>query len=276
MIHAEKFHKWLAQPDLITEADYAAASEVLSKYPYFIPGRYIESIAQGRKEGITPELLSRLYMYRGNWLMLYKMMGQQPEEQPAVIAPETEFFEKKVLQELKVEDVVVPQLEVPEEDPLVVPVFTEDYFLHQGIRVSETIVEAEEFVEENNAGDEHEKSLMVVRSFAEWLAFFKRKSEKEREEEDGKRALKSMWQKEKLAAAIEEESDEIPDDVFNMAVSSISREEGLISESLAEILVRQGKHEKAIEMYRKLSLRNPQKNAYFVGRIEQIQKNMKS
>ena len=88
--------------------------------------------------------------------------------------------------------------------------------------------------------------------------------------EDIKKAVRAMWQKEKLAAALEEENDEIPENVFEMAVNSIAKEEGLASESLAEIYEKQGKHDQAIEMYKKLSLRNPQKNAYFAARIEEI------
>jgi pentatricopeptide repeat protein len=61
-----------------------------------------------------------------------------------------------------------------------------------------------------------------------------------------------------------------------MAVNSITQEEGLVSESLAEIHVKQGKYDKAIDMYRKLSLRNPQKNAYFARRIEEILKEKQS
>ena len=85
-----------------------------------------------------------------------------------------------------------------------------------------------------------------------------------------------MWQKEKLAAAIEEENEEIPENVFEMAVNSITKEDGLASEPLAEIYIKQGKPDKAIDIYRKLSLRNPQKSAYFALKIEGILKEKKS
>lgn len=153
------------------------------------------------------------------------------------------------------------------EDQLIQPIFTEDYFLHQGFQISDRIGEAP-----TDLRDVTDKSLMVVMTFTEWLNYFKAKKERAKQEEEEQRALKTMWQKEKLAAALEEENDEIPENVFEMAVNSIAHEEGLASESLAEILVKQGKYEKAIEMYRKLSLRTPQKKAYFAGRIEQISK----
>ena len=117
---------------------------------------------------------------------------------------------------------------------------------------------------------------MVMMSFSEWLLHFKTRTQKEKEEREDQKALKTMWQKEKLAAALEEENEEIPENVFEMAVNSITREEGLLSEALADVYEKQGKHEKAIDMYRKLSLRNPQKNTYFARKIEKILKEKES
>ena len=160
-------------------------------------------------------------------------------------------------------------------DRLILPVYTEDYFRHQGIQVSNDL--PADIIEEINppastATEEEDKSLMVMMSFSEWLLHFKTRTQKEKEERDDQKALKTMWQKEKLAAALEEENEEIPENVFEMAVNSITKEEGLVSEALADVYEKQGKHEKAIDMYRKLSLRNPQKNAYFARKIENILK----
>jgi hypothetical protein len=46
----------------------------------------------------------------------------------------------------------------------------------------------------------------------------------------------------------------------------------IISETLANILIRQGKKEKAIEVYRKLIWKFPQKKAYFAAQIEELKK----
>lgn len=163
-----------------------------------------------------------------------------------------------------------------DHDPLIFPIYTKDYFLQQGEKVSEEI--PLEISELKDAGEmsEEDKSLMVVMSFSEWLLHFKNTSEKQKEETKDQKALKTMWQKEKLAAAMEEENEEIPETVFEMAVNSISKEEGLVSESLADIYIKQGKYDKAIEMYRKLSLRNPQKSAYFARKIEEALKDKQS
>jgi tetratricopeptide (TPR) repeat protein len=146
----------------------------------------------------------------------------------------------------------------------------QDYFSSQGINVSNDIPA---FAAENNNEDTQvDKSLMVVMSFAEWLQFLQRKTKKEQEEEEDKRALKALWQKQKMAEAIEEENDEIPATVFEMAVNSISREDGIVSESMAVVYEKQGKIAEAINIYKKLSLNNPEKSTYFAEKIENLQK----
>lgn len=119
--------------------------------------------------------------------------------------------------------------------------------------------------------DLREKSLMVMMSFTDWLNYYKIKQLKEKEEAESKKALNASWQKEKLAAAVEEDvEDEVPEAVFKQAMASISTETGIISESLAKLLAEQGKTDRAIAMYKKLSLRNPEKSSYFARLIEQL------
>lgn len=163
-----------------------------------------------------------------------------------------------------------------DEKPLISPVYTEDYFLQQGEKISVELPSEISSLKPVENKATIAKSLMVMMSFSEWLLHFKNTAEKQIEETKDQKALKTMWQKEKLAAAIEEENEEIPENVFEMAVNSITKEDGLASESLAEIYIKQGKYDKAMDMYRKLSLRNPQKNAYFALKIEEILKEKQS
>jgi hypothetical protein len=47
----------------------------------------------------------------------------------------------------------------------------------------------------------------------------------------------------------------------------------VLTETWAEVLVKQGKTQNALEVYRKLSLLNHDKSAYFAARIEQLNVN---
>ena len=47
----------------------------------------------------------------------------------------------------------------------------------------------------------------------------------------------------------------------------------LVNESFAKILLKQGKTDKAIEIYEKLILKNPEKKAYFAAKIDELREN---
>jgi hypothetical protein len=58
----------------------------------------------------------------------------------------------------------------------------------------------------------------------------------------------------------------------DLSENSLIYNENIISETLAEILIKQGKKEKAIEVLKKLIWKFPQKKAYFAAQIEDLKK----
>jgi len=62
----------------------------------------------------------------------------------------------------------------------------------------------------------------------------------------------------------------------NMARKSVIEPDDLISETLANIYYAQGNLQRALQMYEKLSLKYPEKSAFFASQIEKIQKSLKS
>ncbi len=61
-----------------------------------------------------------------------------------------------------------------------------------------------------------------------------------------------------------------PDDQTDLSVRSTRTEPDLASESLAKILARQGKTERAIAVYERLMVKQPEKMAYFAAQIESL------
>jgi hypothetical protein len=68
-------------------------------------------------------------------------------------------------------------------------------------------------------------------------------------------------------------ADEGDVDVDIRTEAEIDDEDDIVSEELAEIYLLQGLKCEAIEIYRKLSLLNSEKSAYFAEKIEKIEKN---
>ncbi len=115
------------------------------------------------------------------------------------------------------------------------PYHTVDYFASQGIK----------FVPEEKPADRFGQQL---KSFTEWLKTMKRLPQTE-------------------AIKIPDVSSE--EKVQQLADHSISEGE-VVTETMAEVWLKQGNKQKAIETYNKLSLLNPGKSAYFASLIEQL------
>jgi hypothetical protein len=136
-----------------------------------------------------------------------------------------------------------PSLPAPEPPPaspapelVFEPFHTIDYFASQGIRL--TIDE--------NPGDALGKQL---KSFTDWLKVMRRLPQKDRE-------------------------TAVPDRVAEQAVQDFAahsiQSKDILTETMAEVLIKQGMRDRARAIYEKLSLLNPDKKAYFAAKIEQL------
>jgi len=117
------------------------------------------------------------------------------------------------------------------------PYHTVDYFASQGIKLSQEEAPADRFGKQ-------------LKSFTEWLKTMKRLPD----------------------ASIDKNIDTTSEHkVQNLAEHSIQNTE-IVTETMAEVWLKQGNIEKAVEVYNKLSLQNPGKRAYFAAKIDQLKK----
>ncbi|MCC7029748.1 MAG: hypothetical protein IT257_05530 [Chitinophagaceae bacterium] len=229
-------------------------SVLAKQYPYSAPLRFAGFKA---KKEISNDDIAQLAIFKGDpYLFACFVKGNSAKpEAPAGIAAVQE-------------DILTLINELPNSNPIEnIRVRKAESTANARTETTEPIIPQAEHADFSD--EKEDKSLMVMMSFTDWLFHFKNKTEREKQEEKEKKALKTSWQKEKLAMVSEEENEEIPEEIFKQAMDSIS-ENTVISESLAIILGKQGKTDKAVDMYKKLSLRNPEKNLYFADRIKEL------
>jgi hypothetical protein len=114
------------------------------------------------------------------------------------------------------------------------PLHTTDYFASQGIKLTDEPVS-------------NDKLGSQVKSFTEWL-----------------KSMKKIH-KENLPAG-----DEQTDKNIQQIAEGSNADAEVVTEAMADVLVKQDKRDKAIEVYQKLSLINPSKSAYFAAKIDTL------
>jgi hypothetical protein len=115
------------------------------------------------------------------------------------------------------------------------PFYTVDYFASQGIKIDLT-------------KQPQDKLTLQLRRFTDWLKQVKGQSPNPQD-------LGTDPELEKAIA--------------NIAKTSIAARE-IVTETMADVFIKQGKVDKAIQLYIKLSFLDPHKSAYFAHRIQQL------
>ena len=115
------------------------------------------------------------------------------------------------------------------------PLHTSDYFASLGIKFDEN-------------GKPVDKLGRQLKSFTDWLKTMK-----------------------KIHSEQLPSSSEQTDNIIQKLAEKSNTEGEVLTEAMAEVLFQQGKARKAIEVYKKLSLLDPSKSAYFAAKIGEIE-----
>ncbi len=145
-----------------------------------------------------------------------------------------ETITEKEIAPIKI-NINIPETNTGNADALTFePMHLVDYFASQGIKLSEEVQPTD-------------KLGMQLKSFTGWLKTMK-----------------------KIHVADTQASAGIADMVIQTLAAKSNTEGEVLTEAMAEVLLQQGKTEKAADLYKKLSLLNPSKIAYFAAKIEQL------
>lgn len=176
--------------------------------------------------------------------------GPQPEPvlEEDIVEPTLPEAAREAMEEVdranlleKESPIPIPSIRHVKDQPADLPIFepyhTIDYFASLGIKL-------------NNAVPS-DKLGRQLKSFTEWIRTMKR--------------LPESQLPENLADSGEARAIEA------LAAGSIEAKE-VLTETMAEVLVKQGNIPAALKVYRKLSLAHPDKSAYFADKIENLKK----
>lgn len=128
-----------------------------------------------------------------------------------------------------------PDAIMPDADlPLFEPLHTTDYFASQGIKISDEVLAADRLGHQ-------------LKSFTQWL-----------------KAMKKLHPNQMAQAG------EGADTNIQQLAEASNTADDILTEAMAHILIQQGRTDKAIEVYEKLSLQNPAKSVFFATQIENL------
>ena len=215
--------------------------EITNAHPYFSAASfYLLQQTPAGTEVFTKQAAKTTILFNNPYWLNFQL---QRSAKPAIttqIPPgnadnndDDDIVMEKEIEPMKFELKLPPESSNSNDDTLSFePMHLVDYFASQGIKLS---------------GEELTDKLgKQLKSFTEWLKTMK-----------------------KLPA--NDSSQAVMSDVSIQALAEKSnKEDDVITEPMAEVLAKQGKLSKAIELYQKLSLMNPSKSAYFAAKIEQL------
>jgi hypothetical protein len=172
MISNEQLHTYFNSSAAIESLDQQVLESLLVQYPYFVPAHYIKAkkayLENNRQ--LSTAIIDAVYPYVQNWIQFNHWLANDVSltiEDAATSIDEWSVEEEEALQAIIASEEKEPISSDITSD-LLQPVYTEDYFLHQGIEVSNDIPDDLQELQTtpNLEEDDADKSLMVVMSLS--------------------------------------------------------------------------------------------------------------
>ena len=207
--------------------------DVTKQYPYFSAAQLFLLKKTATSDTDYKEIAARTALHFDNPYLLNLRLNQTGKVVNQV-ATATLVQEKAPIISIPLPEAIATAPAIEKDEMIFEPLFASDYFASQGIKLSEEV-------------QPNDKLGKQLKSFTEWLKSMKK---------------------------VHEVTNGEPNVQIDMAVQQLAeksnQEDDVITESMAEAYLQQGKMKKARETFQKLSLLNPAKSAYFAAKIESI------
>lgn len=241
------------RPD-ITSVKEEQLNDMIGQYPYFAHIRWFKAL-KAASDGNSEAAVSEAALFSCWPLRIAQFLEYRHpvDHQPDGLVDFKETSNDQMAQS------PVPDHHEPAErtgknqdhelPPLIQPLFTRDYFAYTGQKLPDQI------------DDDKRPTMEQLHSFTGWLRTLKHHHGDT--DPDLKEDAASM------AARVENEDISIRKN----AEQSLKTDQDILTEAMAEVRLNNGQVDKAIDIYEKLSLSNPEKSTYFAQKIADLKNN---
>ncbi|MFC0875198.1 hypothetical protein ACE01N_01320 [Saccharicrinis sp. FJH2] len=274
-----EFIAYLKEPASITPEVAPQLKELLKAYPAFQTGHVLllKSLYE-TKDVLYEKYLTKIAAYAGNRELLYDYILGTPDiksVEPGLKPVEISKEERNQQQETP-EQEFEQQQEVFQE-----PKAAKENTYFDSVTISNDYFNISKITREGTSGDKFDG----VHSFAQWLDIMSHRPNEADVDEEKPVQPNKKWElidnfiKETPAFTASREKPVDKDGVVqDLSAKSVSDSDEFMTETLARIYIKQRNFEKALQIFKKLSLKYPEKSIYFAGQIkivEQLKNNEK-
>ena len=277
-MQVSRFTDLLEKPlEIIQESDLSALRQIVETYPYFQAARGMELIGLKNAHSFKyTAALKKHAAYTSDRSWLFEIITQEAFNSQTKVkkAPQTSLSKETDLAKQGAE---------PSEIPTITQKYTEEDYTEQ---TSDKKNDSQQVKEANFSSLELGKPLEFNKndrySFEEWLQLSAKNSVENKTEtsivktSDTPKKAAKMAQINAFIATNPKMSTPLtnPEEITIKDAQKINKE-ALMTETLARVYLEQKKYKKALQAYKILSLKYPEKNSFFASQIKVVQKLIK-
>ncbi|MDO7618736.1 MAG: hypothetical protein MUQ80_00290 [Flavobacteriaceae bacterium] len=277
-MQVSRFTDLLEKPlEIIQESDLSALRQIVETYPYFQAARGMELIGLKNANSFKYNAaLKKHAAYTSDRSWLFEIITQEAFNSQTKVkkAPQTSLSKETDLAKQGAE---------PSEIPTITQKYTEEDYTEQ---TSDKKNDSQQVKEANFSSLELGKPLEFNKndrySFEEWLQLSAKNSVENKTEtsivktSDTPKKAAKMAQINAFIATNPKMSTPLtnPEEITIKDAQKINKK-ALMTETLARVYLEQKKYKKALQAYKILSLKYPEKNSFFASQIKVVQKLIK-